>query len=260
DDSATGSAGDDTIDLGAGDDSINAGEGDDSISGGTGDDTIAITDNFGNDTIVGGEDAGDGDVDVLDGSGLTDDVTVDLSSPETGTLSDGTDTLSFDEIEEIVLGSGDDSVTGSSGDDVIDLGQGADTINAGAGNDTIDLGEDSPGNPDQDPDVVVLEDGFGDDIVSNFDAPTDNGDGTFTGIDTLDVTGLNDDTGVPVNTNDVVVTDDGSGNAVLTFPNGESITLEGIAPADADDPFYLNAIGIPLPDGTVSGGAGDDLI
>ena len=63
-----------------------------------------------------------------------------------------------------------------------------------------------------------------------------------------------------MNTNDVTVSDDGAGNAVLTFPNGESVTLLEISPADADNPFYLNAIGIPLPDGTVSGSDGADTI
>ncbi len=253
------------VDTGAGDDTVIGGTGDDSIDAGTGDDTIAVNDNFGDDTIDGGTDAGNTDVDVLDASNVIADTTLDLTAPETGTLTNGTDTLTFAEIEEFMLGSGDDSVTGSAGDDIIDLGQGADTIAGGAGNDTIDLGEDAPGVTDGDPDVIVLEDGFGDDTVTNFDAPTPNGDGTFTGIDTLDVTGLydlplGDPAREPVNTNDVTVTDDGNGNAVLTFPNGETITLDGITPTEADDPFYLNAIGIPMPDGTVSGTAGDDVI
>ena len=132
----------------------------------------------------------------------------------------------------------------------------------GAGNDTVDLGA---GGPDGDADVVVLQDGFGDDVVSGFDAPTPNLDGTFNGIDTLDVTALydlppGDPDRTPVKTNDVTVTDDGAGNAVLTFPNGETITLVGIDPTEANNPFYLNAIGIPLPDGTVSGTAGNDII
>jgi Ca2+-binding RTX toxin-like protein len=249
-----------SADAGAGNDVITGGTGDDDITAGTGDDTISLNDNFGDDTIDGGTNAGD--TDVLDGSDLTQDVTLDLTAPETGTLSNGTDTTTFGEIEEFVLGSGDDSVTGSTGDDIVDLGQGTDTIDAGAGDDQINLGEDSPGNPDEDPDVIVFSDGDGNDTVTNFDAPIDNGDGTFTGVDTLDVTALNDASGTPVNTNDVEVSDDGSGNAVLTFPNGESITLDGIPPADADNPLYLNAIGIPspAPDGIVTGTSGDNVI
>ena len=113
-------------------------------------------------------------------------------------------------------------------------------------------------------DVIVLQDGSGNDIIRGFDAPTGSGT-NFTGIDTLDVSNLydlplGDPARTPVRTNDVVVSDDGSGNALLTFPNGESITLVGISPADADNPFYLNAIGIPMPDGTVEGTAGADVI
>ena len=262
-----GGAGNDTLIGGAGNDDLTGGAGEDSINGGTGDDTITLGDGFGTDTIDAGEDGGDTDTDVLDASGMTTNAVVDLSAvsasdSESGTLTSGANTATFDNVENIILGAGDDSVTGSTGDDTITGGTGADTFNMGAGNDTVDLGA---GAPDGDADVIVLQDNFGDDTVTNFDAPTANGDGTFTGIDTLDVSDLYDlPTGnparLPVNTNDVTVTDDGSGNAVLTFPNGESITLDGITPAEADDPFYLNAIGIPLPDGTVEGTAGDDII
>ncbi|MBB5722843.1 Ca2+-binding RTX toxin-like protein [Loktanella ponticola] len=254
-----------SVNTGAGNDVIIGGSGDDTIDAGTGNDTIGLNNNFGDDTINGGADTGNADVDVLDASQMTQDVTLNLSTPESGTISNGTDTATFSEIEEFVLGAGADSVTGSSGDDIVDLGTGADTINAGAGNDQIDLGSNSAGNPDGFDDVVVLQDDFGDDIVKNFDAPTLNSDGTYTSGDTLDVTDLydapeGDATRTPVNTNDVVVSADGNGNAVLTFPNGESITLDGISASAANDPFYLQALGIPLPDGTVSGTAGDDLI
>ncbi len=258
-DSVTGGSGDDYVDAGIGDDTIDGGAGADSIVGGEGSDTVQLSDGFGFDTIDAGEDAGDTETDVLDASALTGNVTLDLSGadPESGTLTDGANVATFDNFETVTLGAGNDTITGSTGDDSVTAGTGADTINMGAGNDTVDLGA---GTPDGDADVVVLQDGFGDDVVDNFDAPTPNGDGTFTGIDTLDVTNLNDAGGDPVNTNDVTVTDDGAGNAVLTFPNGESITLNGISPTDADDPFYLNAIGVPLPDGTVEGTAGADII
>ncbi|MEJ6398468.1 Hint domain-containing protein [Yoonia sp. 208BN28-4] len=264
---AEGGAGNDSIFMGTGRDTINGGTGNDSMVGGGDDDVIVLTDVFGIDNIDGSEDVGDTDVDILDASALTGDVTVDLStlSPadnERGTLTDGANTATFNNIENIRLGAGDDSVTGSSGNDTVELGTGADTVNAGAGDDVIDLGN---GSPDGDADVIVLQDGFGNDVIDSFDAPTPAAGGLFNGIDTLDVSNLfdlppGDPNRTPVLTNDVTVTDDGSGNAVLTFPNGESITLNGISPADADNPFYLNAIGIPMPDGTVSGTAGDDLI
>ncbi|MGH1576522.1 Hint domain-containing protein [Planktotalea sp.] len=222
DDTIFGETGDDSLSGGADNDSIDAGEGDDFVSGGTGtdtilggtgadtltgdggDDTFILEDGFGADDIQGGEtnDATTGD--TLDLSAVTDDLVVDLTdaNAETGTVSDGTDTASFVEIENITLGSG------------------ADTI--------------------------ILADGSGDDVVSGFNT-TDSGDGTT--VDQLDVSGLTNDGGTtPVSTDDVVVTDtngDGTGDAILTFPGGESITLVGVSPTEVDTPAELEAIGIP---------------
>ena len=240
--------------LGSGNDTVFAGEGDDVVDLGAGDDVFKLFNTFGNDTVTGGE-AGETTGDTLDGGALTDDITVAFSGPEAGTLSDGTSTATFSEIETVITGAGNDSITGSAGNDTIMSGAGADIINAGAGNDTIDLGA-----ADGVTDTVILQDGSGEDMVFAFEAPTDNGDGTFTGIDQLDVTDLLDAGGDPVNVFDVVVTDDGAGNAVLTFPGGETITLPGVDPSAAANPLYLIAMGIPPSDGTVTGTAGDDLI
>lgn len=264
DDVITGSTADDVIHGGDGTDTINGGAGDDSIEGGSGDDWFMLNDGMGNDTITGGE-TGEVSGDYLMGAGLTGDVTLDLTAvsatdAESGTLSVGGDTVTFSEIETVILGSGNDTVTGSSGADRVATGNGADTVNMGAGDDLVDLG-----NADGASDLIVLQDNFGSDTVYSFEAPTPGVGGTFVGTDMLDVTALfdaplGDPTRTPVMTNDVTVTDDGLGNATLNFPNGETITLIGIPAADASNPFYLNAIGIPMPDGTVSGTAGDDII
>jgi len=274
DDIVEAGAGDDTVLAGLGDDSIigeagndvlAGGVGDDEISGGDGDDTIVLEDGFGNDVITGGE-TGETVGDVLDATAVTDDTTVVLSDPETGTITDGTDTANFAEIEALELGSGDDDVTGSTGDDTVDLGEGEDVVNAGEGDDTIGLGQDPDGTPDGDADLIVFSDGDGSDTILDFDAPfADLITGAPVGIDMLDVSGMTDVAGDPVDTDDVIVTDDGAGNALLTFPNGESLTLMGVDPTEVDSPEELNAIGIPLPgvtglDGTVSGSAGADLI
>ncbi|NBQ51552.1 MAG: hypothetical protein EBU35_13140, partial [Marivivens sp.] len=95
--------------------------------------------------------------------------------------------------------------------------------------------------------------------VYGFQGPTDNGDGTFTGNDQIDVSDLHDANGDPVNIWDVVVQDNG-GSAQLLFPNGETITLYGVSPTLLSNPLALGAIGVPLSDGTVSGTAGDDII
>ncbi|WP_420397174.1 choice-of-anchor L domain-containing protein [Nioella sp.] len=289
DDSIDGGADDDSIAAGAGDDSVTGGSGNDSINGGTGNDTldggtgadlisgaggsdsilggddadtVMVFDGYGADTIAGGE--GGVDADILDASWIGADLTLDLSANgaadnESGTLTSTTagDVATFTEIESVVLGSGDDSVTGSSVDDSVATGAGADTVAGGQGDDNIALGAN-----DGAQDVVVLSDGDGSDIVQEFEAPIDNGNGTYTGQDQLDVSGLTSDGGTtPVTTNDVTVTDDGFGNAVLSFPGGESITLVGVAPSEVDGAAELVAIGIP--DGRdfiVEGGSGSDTI
>ncbi len=232
DDLAEGGAGNDTLWTGGGDDTLTGGSGDDSMDGAGGDDLFVLTGATpgpGDDTITGGETDENSGGDTLDGSALTGDVVLDLSAgdagnPEDGTLVTGGDTVTFEEIERVILGSGDDSVTGSSGDDVVFTGSGADTVNGGAGDDYFDLG-----NPDADVDTVILQDGSGWDSLFGFEAPIDNGDGTFTGRDQLDVSGLTDAGGNPVDTDDVTVVDDGT-NTILIFPNGETITLYGVLP------------------------------
>jgi Ca2+-binding RTX toxin-like protein len=267
-----GGDGNDTLMGGAGNDEFDGGAGDDSMSGGDDRDSFVLGDGFGTDTIDGG--SGGDDHDVLDAGGMTTDSTLIFTGAESGTLNSGTDSATFTEIEEIYLGSGndtvdasaagagvwvatgagDDSVLGSAGDDTLSLGDGNDTVQGGAGNDLINLGGDGQS------DTVVFSAGDGSDTISGFDAPIDNGDGSFTTVDLLDVSGLTDGSGAPVNTSDVVVSDDGNGNAVLTFPGGESITLEGVDPAAASNPAYLEAMGIPAPNYVVEGTDGDDLI
>jgi Ca2+-binding RTX toxin-like protein len=297
-DTLSGGDGADVLDGGAGDDDLFVG-GADTATGGSGDDVftldatdpaadIAVTIDGGSDATDGNpDDTANGDAgDVLDLGDQTADLTVTLGTdPETGTVdgldADGTPDITFTEIENLVTGSGDDTVDGGaatspvvvhtgagddsittgSGDDSISAGFGADTIDAGEGNDTIDLFFDG------DADVIVLADGDGNDTLTGFDVPFDfDGDGIITGVDTLDVSGLTDADGNPVNTADVVVTDtngDGTGDPILTFPNGESITLAGVDPTALLDPAtqtdVLVALGIPAV-GPVDGTAGDDVM
>ncbi len=231
DDWVNGDYGNDTLYGGSGDDFVRGsydndilygGTGDDYVWGGWGDDTIVLEDDFGNDTIS-AEDMDQTLGDTLDLSAITTDLTIDLTdvNPEIGTVSDGTSTATFEEIEIISLSSAEDT--------------------------------------------IILADGSGNDIVSNFEAPTDNGDGTYSGNDLLDVTGVTSDGSTPVFAADVVVTDsvgDGSGDAILTFPGGESIRLVGVLSSAVSSPAQLAAMGIPIqtPDFIVEGGSGDDSI
>ncbi|WP_297768431.1 Hint domain-containing protein [uncultured Roseovarius sp.] len=263
-DSLLGGLGDDYLDGGSEADTLTGGEGSDTLLGGTGDDSviagegddlIVMADDFGNDTTDGGSGQ-----DTLDAATMTQDVTLDLTAgdpnnPEQGTVSNGTHTAQFIEIENVILGSGADQVLGSGGNDSVITGAGADTVDGGAGNDTFDLGA-----GDGAVDTVVFADGDGADTITGFAAPIDNGDGTFTGQDQLDLGGLTDANGDPVNVADVTVGSDIDGNAVLSFPGGESLTLVGVGPASVTDHDALAAMGIFQPDYIVEGTAGDDTI
>ncbi len=268
-------------------DTVNAGDGNDLIgtggtghfSGESGDDTFLVGVSGGMSTVVGGE-TGETQGDTLDFTNTNGaPANVSFTGAESGQAFLGTSGPAFSEIENFVLtsandtvsaalatdnllvdaGAGSDLVTTGSGDDTLQGGDGADTLTGGAGNDAIDFGA-----ADGDTDVAVLANGSGEDVISGFEAPTANGDGTFTGKDQLDVSGLDNAAGDPVGTADVQVVDDGNGNAMILFPNGESVVLEGVDPATANDADFLEAIGIPNtgdpinPDGVVDGTAGDD--
>ena len=295
-----GGAGDDTLIGGGGRDTLVGGSGNDLLDGGEGTDTAVFTGDVteysfdygpagelivtdlvagrdGQDTLSGFEYASFNGVTyhlVLgdDGSNTT------LQGPDDGTPSliiahDGNDWGGGHPTSDAIFGgAGDDTLDGGDGDDTLvgedgnDLlrgdagndsligGAGADTLAGGSGDDRVDPGQDGM------VDVIVFSDGDGQDTITGFDAPVDNGDGTFTGVDRLDVSGLTDANGGRVNTDDVIVSDDGAGNAVLSFPNGESLTFEGISPATAANPAWLEALGIPQPDYEVTGTGGNDLI
>ena len=215
------SAGNDTVFGGSGNDTLDGGSGADSLMGEAGDDRFNLSAGFGGDQLIGGE-TGESLGDKLSLAGLTGAVTVDLrpSDAEAGTVSQGSDTASFSQIETIELGSATET--------------------------------------------LLLADGSGADRVTGFAVPTASARGGWVGHDQLNVAGLTDAQGQPVDVADVVVGTDGDGNAVLNFPNGESLTLVGVAPAAVSNPAVLVAMGIPAvplhPDYVVEGGAGDDVI
>ena len=127
-----------TIVAGDGDDNITGGSGADSIDGGDGDDTINLNDGFGADTIDGGS-GGETEGDTLDASDLSSGTTVTMDGDGSGTLTDGTDTATFDDIEIIETGSNDDTIDGAADTTGMTLigGGGDDSIEGGSGDDVI---------------------------------------------------------------------------------------------------------------------------
>ena len=100
-----------TLDGGAGNDTLAGGGGADILLGGADADSVILEDGFGADTITGGE-AGT-DSDVIDASAITSAVDVTYSGNEAGTLTDGTDSALFSEIEGVILTAQDDTVDAS---------------------------------------------------------------------------------------------------------------------------------------------------
>jgi Ca2+-binding RTX toxin-like protein len=149
----------------------------------------------------------------------------------------GDDTIfGGDDDDRLFGGAGNDDLYGDAGDDLLSAGTGDDTLAGGTGADTF-----------------VLTDGTDNNVITDF----------VIGTDTLDVSAMTDADGNTVNTLDAAVTDtvgDGTGDAILSFPNGESVTLWGISVSDVDTPEKLGALGIAESDYVVSGTDGDDVI
>ncbi len=126
-----------TVIGGAGNDILIGDGGDNRFVGGAGNDVID----------------GKAGVDTLDLSAATGPVSVDFAAGRVSGAGIGTD--SFRNIEKLLFGAGDDSVTGGNGNDALDGGAGNDNLKGGAGNDSLAGGV---GND-------VLDGGSGDDVV-----------------------------------------------------------------------------------------------
>ncbi|MEY4872162.1 MAG: hypothetical protein RLZZ563_1492, partial [Pseudomonadota bacterium] len=130
-------------------------------------------------------------------------------------------------------GDGNDSLSGDAGNDVITAGAGNDFVLGGTGNDTMSGGAGR--------DTYILTAGGGVDQITDLDLTLV--DGQFT--DRLDVSGLVDGAGNPVNWADAVIVSDGAGGSLVTFPGGEAIRLVGIDPALISGKPALVALGVP---------------
>lgn len=273
--------GNDVIHAGDGNDVIEAGSGNDTVYGEGGNDGIRWGDGgydgaIGNDVYYGG--SGFNTLNAWQNDSAGHGVNMVLTGADSGTVDalGGTASghLEFHQFQNLLTGGGDDtidgrgagasgfrlyanwgddSILGSIGNDQLEGGFGADTIDAGAGNDAISMTGDlySSGHawPDTESDLLVLRDGFGQDTVRAFNiTPYTDEWGNIFPTDRLDVSGLHDADGNPIRLSDVTVgtfTDqNGNPHAQLTFPNGETLILWGVDPADLDR-GTLYEMGIP---------------
>ena len=229
-----------SLDGGAGSDTLVGSSAADTLAGGDGADTFVVSDGSGNDTIIGGE--GGADADVIDLSALSGPVTVTYTGDEAGTITNGSDTITFSQIERLILtdhadvvdasadtagidvdaGLGNDTITGGTGGDTVAGGAGSDSIETGAGNDQIAGGADAD----------TIRYGFGDDTVFGGD-----------GDDWID-----DSSTSTTGSNEVY---GGDGNDTVYGGTGAD-TLSGGTGND-----YVHA---DAGDDSVTGGAGNDTI
>jgi Ca2+-binding RTX toxin-like protein len=179
-DTLNGDAGDDTIEGRDGDDSLTGGDGNDNIKGGAGDDALETVtfETLGNDTLDGGEGnddlvnslrppAGMGDgADTFNGGPGRDTADYHASAgglsisldgiPNDGYAGEG-DNIGAD-VEDLLGGSGNDTLVGNNSDNMISAGGGDDTVMAMGGADQLSGGDDSGSD--------TLDGGEGDDGIS----------------------------------------------------------------------------------------------
>lgn len=147
---------------------------------------------------------------------------------------------------------GDDMIIGSDGNDVLEGGWGADTIIGGLGNDEISMNGDlfaAVSRPDAEVDTLVLTDGFGHDTIRGFGFGDElDSEGNPAAADVLDLSGLHDADGNPIDLSDVKIRADvdewDNKYAVISFPNGEELWMRDVDP-DSLTPSRLNGMGIP---------------
>ncbi len=135
-------AGNDILNGGNGNDFLYAGAGNDAVDGGAGDDLIFGSDGAGNDSYRGGQ-----GTDTIEYSNLASSINVNLSRGVATGSAINTDRL-YD-IENIIAGDSDDTLTGNTranylygelGNDRIDASSGNDFIFGGLGNDSLNGG------------------------------------------------------------------------------------------------------------------------
>ncbi len=167
--SLSGDAGNDEIDGNEGDDYLQGGDGADLLRGGEGNDELDfgsldadLDESQGHDTLAGGsgddklnggpaggrqdpDDLSGGDgVDTADFSDRTASLKIDLDGRADDGQSDENDNVEAD-VENVIGGSDDDTLTGSGVANLLDGRNGDDRINGGGGDDTLDGGANNPG-------------------------------------------------------------------------------------------------------------------
>ena len=243
DDVITGDGEGNGIVGGAGADVLTGGLGADTVLGGLGADTLIG--GAGNDSLLGG-----GGVDTLIYASTTLGVTVDLGAGTASGSEIGTDVVSG--VENVVGGSGDDTLTGDADANVLDGGSGNDTLTFASTTlgVTVDLGAGAASGSEIGTDTLTaIEDvigGLGDDVITG----DGEGNGIVGGAGNDTILGLGGADGLAGGAGDDII-GGGAGNDVIGGGDGADILTGGLG-ADT----VLGGLGVD----TLIGGAGDDSL
>lgn len=232
---------DTAINGGDGDDTLTGGDGDDAISGGAGNDIFKSAVLDGDDTIAGG--AG---TDKMDYTGRTNDLTVVMDGSTDSGEGSEKDHVGSD-VEDMIGGGGNDTLTGNTVSNHIQGGNGDDTIsggvNAGACTSDIDVLDGEGGND-------VFDEGSAADC-----ADTVNGGA---GTDRIDYQGRSADLGISL---DGVAND---GDSAVTEKDNIKNDVEIVISGSGNDTIVGSANADELHGGpgndTIGGGAGNDVL
>ena len=136
-DTLFGDAGDDILRGMSGDDVLAGGSGNDGLFGGADRDQFLLEDDFGADTIFGGESGND--FDVIDAGAMFQELTITLTGTEQGIVNSGANSAEFLGIEGLSLSSQADALdaTAATGSIVAAGAGGDDTLTGGSGNDML---------------------------------------------------------------------------------------------------------------------------
>lgn len=145
-----------------GKDTLVGGRGDDTMYGGGGDDDFVLQNQFGNYVIYGGEEGEGPRGDLVDATGLTEGVTLRYTGNEQGTIDRDGAQVTFSEIENVYLGSGDDVVVLEAATSGVVLGgDGVDVLVVpGLGEDDENAPQVTITNTYQNPDGTTSYDGY----------------------------------------------------------------------------------------------------
>lgn len=246
DDAITGGAQDDSLNGGAGSDTIIPGLGNDTVVGGSETDTVSYSDRTAAVTVVfgagGAASTGNGDGSDPGDGGITEDDSI--ASCENIVGGSGGDTLTGNEFDNVITGgAGDDTMDGDDGNDVFMAGatsDGADTISGGAGEDTVNYSARS--------NALTL-------TLNTSTATTSNGEASendsIVDVENL-ICGSGDDTVTGDSANNLI--EGGGGNDTIDSAGGDDIIEPG---AGTNSVTCGDGNDILLPGGTTTNSAMD---